>query len=100
MFANRPRPTVISAPHDFLSSLFRIPIAAWRSQRARTPSRWPSWRRFSSFKTVNLDKLASGSVMATRGPAMSFPRGLAVESCYIVRRPLQKTGELHQQWSP
>ena len=55
---------------------------------------------FSSFKTVNLDKLASGSVMATRGPAMSFPRGLAVESCYLVRRPLEKTVELHQQWSP
>ena len=55
---------------------------------------------FSSFKTVNLDKLASGTVMATRGPAMSFPRGLAVESCYVIRKPLQKAVALHQQWSP
>ena len=55
---------------------------------------------FSSFKTVNLEKLASGTVQATRGPAMSFPRGLAVESCYVVRKPLQKTAEFHQQWNP
>jgi hypothetical protein len=55
---------------------------------------------FSSFKTVNLDKLASGTVQATRGPAMTFPRGLAVDSCYVVRKPLQKTVEFRQQWSP
>ncbi len=55
---------------------------------------------FSSFKTVNLDKLASGSVQAARGPAIGFPRGLAVESCYVVRKPLAKTAEFHQQWNP
>ena len=55
---------------------------------------------FSSFKTVNLEKLSAGTVQATRGPVMSFPRGLAVESCYVVRKPLQKTAEFHQQWNP
>ena len=55
---------------------------------------------FSSFKTVNLDKLAGGAVQAVRGAAMSSPRGLAVESCYVVRKPLAKTVELHLQWNP
>ena len=55
---------------------------------------------FSAFKGMSLEKLAAGSVKAARGPTMSFPRGLAVESCYIVRKPLAKTVELHQQWTP
>lgn len=55
---------------------------------------------FSSFKTVNLEKLAAGGVQATRGPTMSFPRGLAVESCYVVRKPLGKTVDLYLKWTP
>ena len=55
---------------------------------------------FSSFKTVNVEKLAGGGVQVTRGPTMNFPRGLAVESCYIVRKPLAKTAELHSKWTP
>lgn len=54
----------------------------------------------SSFKDVNLDKLAGGTVQMSRGPAMSFPRGLAVESVYVVRKPVAKTMEAHQQWNP
>ncbi|HSI11940.1 MAG TPA: hypothetical protein VK961_07845 [Chthoniobacter sp.] len=54
----------------------------------------------STFKDVNLDKLAGGTVQMARGPAMSFPRGLAVESVYVVRKPVAKTLELHQQWNP
>lgn len=54
----------------------------------------------SSFKDVNLDKLAGGTVQMARGPAMSFPRGLAVESVYVVRKPVAKALELHQQWNP
>jgi hypothetical protein len=57
-------------------------------------------KSFSAFKEVNLEKLASGTVLAARGAAMSSPRDLAVESCYVVRKPLQKAGELHLQWSP
>jgi hypothetical protein len=55
---------------------------------------------FSAFKDLKPEALAGGAVKASRGPAMSFPRGLAVESCYVVRRPLPKTAELHLQWSP
>ena len=55
---------------------------------------------FSAFKEINLEKLAGGAVQSARGPTMSFPRGLAVENVYVVRKPLAKAGELHQQWSP
>ena len=55
---------------------------------------------FSTFKDVNLEKLGAGSVQMARGPAMNFPRGLSVESVYVVRKPLQKTAELHRQWNP
>jgi hypothetical protein len=54
---------------------------------------------FSAFKTVNLEKLASGQVMSSRGTAMSSPRDLAVENCYVVRKPLAKTVELLRQWN-
>ena len=55
---------------------------------------------FSSFKEVNLDKLGAGAVQSARGPAMSFSRGLSIESIYVVRKPMQKTAELHRQWNP
>jgi hypothetical protein len=54
----------------------------------------------SSFKEVNLDKLAGGAVQITRGPAMSFSRGLSVESVYVVRKPVAATAALHVQWNP
>ena len=98
MFANLPRTEVISARMIFRSRCFLILIFALAGGAQAEPL--AELAAFSSFKTVSLDKLASGSVMATRGPAMNFPRGLAVESCYLVRRPLQKAVELHQQWSP
>lgn len=54
----------------------------------------------SAFKSVDLEKLAGGTVQIARGPAMSLPRGLAVESVYVVRKPVQKALELHVQWNP
>ena len=55
---------------------------------------------FSTLKDVTLETLAKSPVKTGRGPALSSARGLAVESCYLVRKPLAKTVELHQQWSP
>ncbi len=55
---------------------------------------------FSAFKEVNLDKLAGGAVMAARGATMSFPRGLAVETAYVIRKPLARAAEFHLQWNP
>jgi hypothetical protein len=49
---------------------------------------------------VDLSKLAGGAVLASRGPAMSFGRGLAVETVYLVRGPVQRTVALQQQWNP
>jgi len=57
-------------------------------------------KAFSAFKDVNLEKLASGTVQTARGATMTFPRGLAVESVYVVRKPLQKTVDFHQHWTP
>lgn len=56
--------------------------------------------RFSVFPEVDLQKLGGGKVMVARGPAMSFPRDLAVEALYVVPAPLSKAFELHKQWEP
>ena len=55
---------------------------------------------FSSVKGVKLEDLAKGAVKSGRMPQMKFARGLGVESCYVVRKPLAKTAELHTQWTP
>jgi hypothetical protein len=57
-------------------------------------------KSFSSFKDVPLEKLASGTVQSARGPTMNFPRGLAVENLYVIRKPLAKAIEFHQRWTP
>ena len=83
-----------------ISRILSIPITALALVVCAQADPLAELAAFSSFKTVNLEKLASGTVLATRGPAMSFPRGLAVESCYVIRKPLPKAIALHQQWSP
>ncbi|MEA3211029.1 MAG: hypothetical protein QOE70_4086 [Chthoniobacter sp.] len=55
---------------------------------------------FSVFKNVDVNKLADGKAMMARGPTMNFARGLAIESCYVVRKPLAKTLDLHLRWNP
>ncbi len=100
MFANAGRATVISTRMFFHRRRFLTPLAIALLAASAQADPLAELAAFSSFKSVNLDKLAAGSVMATRGPAMSFPRGLAVESCYVVKKPLLRTVELHQQWSP
>lgn len=57
-------------------------------------------RSVSVFKDADLNKLASGDVLASRGPAMSSARDLSVESAYIVRAPVKTTVSLQKQWSP
>ena len=81
------------APHIAVAALLALETSARADPLAEMAA-------FSAFKGMTVEKLAAGSVKAARGPAMSFPRGLAVESCYIVRKPLAKTVEQHQQWSP
>ena len=55
---------------------------------------------FASLKNVDLAKLAAGEIQIGRGPVMSFPRGLAIESAFVVKAPLAKVLELQRQWSP
>jgi len=57
-------------------------------------------RSASVFKDADLNKLATGDVLASRGPAMSSARGLSVQSAYLVRAPLKTTVSLQQQWNP
>jgi hypothetical protein len=57
-------------------------------------------RSLSVFKDADLSKLANGDVLASRGPAMNFARGLSVQSAYIVRAPLKTTLSMQQQWNP
>jgi hypothetical protein len=52
------------------------------------------------FKDADLGKMAGGDVLASKGPAMSFARGLSVESAYVVRAPVKTTVALQQQWNP
>ncbi|HYR57285.1 MAG TPA: hypothetical protein VEO95_01600 [Chthoniobacteraceae bacterium] len=55
---------------------------------------------FSVFKNVDVNKLAAGKPMIQRGATMGFARGLAIEACYVVRKPVARTRELHLQWEP
>jgi hypothetical protein len=57
-------------------------------------------RSLSVFKDADLNKLANGDVLASKGPAMSFARGLSVESAYVVRAPVKTTVSLQQRWEP
>jgi hypothetical protein len=57
-------------------------------------------RSLSVFKDADLNKLASGDDLATRGPAMSFARGLSVQSAYVVRAPVKATLGYQRQWNP
>jgi hypothetical protein len=57
-------------------------------------------RSASVFKDADLAKLSGGDVLANRGPAMRFSRGLSVESAFIVRAPVKTTVGLLQSWNP
>lgn len=57
-------------------------------------------RSVSVFKDADLNKLAGGDVLASKGPTMSFARGMSVETAYVVRAPVKTTVSLQQQWSP
>ena len=56
-------------------------------------------KAFSGLDGVNMANLESGKVVTSRGGTMGSPRDLAVQSCYLVPLPLQKTAELHKQWN-
>ena len=55
---------------------------------------------FSEIRDVDLARLADGKAITAQGASMGgFARGIAVQACYLVPLPLQKTVELHKQFN-
>lgn len=55
---------------------------------------------FSELKSPDLAELAGGKIETAHGAAMTFPRDMAVQACYVVPLPLPKTVEFHKRWNP
>jgi hypothetical protein len=55
---------------------------------------------FSSFKQINPDELAGGTILTQRGGSSGFSRGLALQSCYVVNKPLADTANYLIWWDP
>jgi hypothetical protein len=82
------------------SSVFAAVICVLGPQVTSRADPITDLRSLSVFKDADLGKLAGGDVLATKGPTMSFARGLSVQSAYVVRAPLKTTLALQQQWNP
>jgi hypothetical protein len=57
-------------------------------------------RSVSVFKNADLTKLANGDVLASKGAAMGYSRGLSIESAYVVKAPVRTTVALQQRFDP
>ncbi len=53
---------------------------------------------FSTFKEVDMKKLAKGEVIAASGSTMKMPRGLEVETLFILPLPVAKANDAQQKW--
>lgn len=53
---------------------------------------------FSNFKEVDLKKLAKGDVISASGSTMRFPRGLEVESLFVLPIPVARANDAQQKW--
>jgi hypothetical protein len=54
---------------------------------------------FSAFSEVDMDRLADGKIVTARGRPMKYPRGLSVQSLFVVRRPVAETADMLVNWS-
>jgi hypothetical protein len=81
-------------------SFFAVAIGVLGPQAISKADPITDLRSLSVFKHADLGKLANGGVLASTGPAMSFARGLSVESAYIVRAPVKTTLALQERWNP
>ncbi len=54
--------------------------------------------KFSDLPEIDVAKLADGKPVSHGAALKDFPRGLAVQTCYVVPLPLQKAVEFHKQW--
>ena len=55
---------------------------------------------FSVFDNVDLAQLAKTDVKTAHGAAMSSPRFLSVQSCYVVPRPPAQEIQMMRKWNP
>lgn len=53
---------------------------------------------FSSLK-IDAQKIASGNILSARSPGTNFPRGLVIESAFIVNAPFSKSVEAVKEWN-
>lgn len=54
----------------------------------------------SVFGQVDLGSVAGGEMLAAKGPALEFERGLAAETCFLVRIPMDKAVAKLRTWTP
>ena len=55
---------------------------------------------FSAFKNINISDLLNGSILAERGFSPNFDRGINIQTCYVVRKPVNQTVGLLATWNP
>lgn len=55
---------------------------------------------FSAFKSINTQELAGGNILSERGSSPNFDRGISVQTCYVVRKPVDSTVRLLTSWNP
>lgn len=55
---------------------------------------------FSVFNNIDLAQLAKTDVKTAHGAAMSSPRFLSVQSCYVVSRPPAQEIQMMRKWNP
>ena len=76
-----------------------LALAAASASRARAGA-VEDLAAFSEIHDIDLSRLADGKAVTAPGAAMSsFPRGIAVQACYLVPLPLQKTVDVHRQFN-
>lgn len=55
---------------------------------------------YSMFESIDIPALVKGEILAERGEAMEFERGLTVQTCYVVKRDVATTTALLERWDP
>ena len=81
-------------PTIFLSALLLVAAATPRAM-ADPAAEITS---FSTFKEVDMKKLAKGEVIAASGATMKFARGLEVETMFLLPMPVAKANDAQQRW--
>ncbi|MDD2706463.1 MAG: hypothetical protein PHV34_00520 [Verrucomicrobiae bacterium] len=77
-----------------------ILFAAVLSGTAAGPKPLAEIKSFSRFEQIDLEVLAEGEVLSYSKSLMRFPRGITVQTCYLVQAPPEKVVHGLQDWDP